>query len=112
MRAFHKQESFPPLSKTYLGYLHWRADATLDAIRERISRAFALPPENMVRISRLSKADDCASQCHNLSIFPWPLQARCIANPAQQAHGMHVVHSMLLADGVTPGLAMSRLRVA
>ena len=49
MRSFIKQDGFAPADKTYLGFLHWRHDAALDAVRSRISRVLGLPPENMVR---------------------------------------------------------------
>ena len=46
---FIKQEGYAPADRSYFGYLHWRRDAALDAVRARVSRVNGLPPENMVR---------------------------------------------------------------
>ena len=62
MRAFINQEAFAPADKTYLGFLHWRGDAVLDAIRARMSRVIAMPPQNIVR-------QDCSPVADMLACF-------------------------------------------
>ena len=69
VRSFVKQEEFAPKDKTYVGYIHWREDADLDAIRARASRVFALPPDNVVRSTRSSCLSTCRIKRTNQATF-------------------------------------------